>query len=394
MKRFLYAFSTLFLLFGLSFTFAQRPKPASIMLVLGSANLPILQHRVAVSAQFYQSRPFDRIIVSGGCGAHNSTLCEASEMKRLLMEKGVPETIILKEERSKTTVQNYVYARALEDETGQRVIQPGDTVYVVSDHWHAISVAARFNRYDHVIAYFHIEGNIQPKEMDKLDYASILYGYGDNEKFIRHALWPTADAVFRIGHTQYFIIDDLVFSKKDNGEEEVQAFNEWYPAGSQNQMAAKIDAAVSLDQGKALFLVSEDSVLRFSLKQGKALKPVKMPLNEWIKNLPAAWHRIDALCQVKDSLYVFHEDEIVVATMKGKTFSALTPVKIDERIARFPFHWASGYIDAVDYDSASHTITLYKAKEQLKCDAHLQIVEDKAKPFVLKWPTTYYGDRK
>jgi len=384
----------LFLLSGLPFTFAQRHHPQSIMLVLGSANLPVLQHRVAVSAQFYQTRPFDKIIVSGGCGAHNSTLCEASEMKRLLVEQGVPEAIILKEERSRTTVQNYVYSRILEDETGQRVIQPGDTVYVVSDHWHAISVAARFNRYDRVIAYFHVEGDIQPKETDKLDYASILYGYDDNEKFVRNALWPTADAVFQAGHTRYFFIGDLVFSKKDNGEETVQPVHELYPISAQNQKTTKIDAALRVDQGKTLFLVCQDSVLRFPLKQGKALTPIKMPLNGWIKNLPVDWRSIDALCQIKDSLYIFHEDEMVVATMKGKTFRALNPIKITQKIARFPFNWAGGYIDAADYNPATHTITLYKAKEQLMLDEHLQVLEEQAKPFALTWPTTYYGDRK
>jgi len=57
------------------------------MLVLGSANLNTLKVRVAIAYELYQSgKTFDYIIVSGGCGAHGSTICEASELAALLQE--------------------------------------------------------------------------------------------------------------------------------------------------------------------------------------------------------------------------------------------------------------------------------------------------------------------
>src|SRR5690606_20043025 len=131
--------------------------PKTIMIVLGSDNPTILSERIEVAYRFEKERSVDKIIVSGGCGAHGSTICEATIMAEGLIKRGVDSKKIYKEENSKTTIQNYVFSRALEDEKGQRIIQPCDTVYVVSNHWHAMSVAARFEKFDDVVAYFHIE---------------------------------------------------------------------------------------------------------------------------------------------------------------------------------------------------------------------------------------------
>lgn len=162
---------------GLCFqAFAQheRADPKTIMLILGSANKKTLEERVKLGCELYGSPvSFDYIIVSGGCGAHGSTICEASEMAAVLKDKGVPANKIYKEERSKSTVQNYCFSRALKKEDGSRVINPGDTLYVVSNHWHAIPVAARFTTNDSVRAYYYIRGNILPSETDKVDYTNI-----------------------------------------------------------------------------------------------------------------------------------------------------------------------------------------------------------------------------
>ncbi|QEC52702.1 YdcF family protein [Anseongella ginsenosidimutans] len=131
----------------------------TIMLILGSANKKTLEERVKLGLELYDSPvSFDYIIVSGGCGAHGSAICEASEMAALLKEGGVPPAKIYKEERSKSTVQNYCYSRALKKEDGTRLINPDDTLYVVSNHWHAIPVAARFTTYDSVHAFYYIKG--------------------------------------------------------------------------------------------------------------------------------------------------------------------------------------------------------------------------------------------
>lgn len=156
------------------------------MLVLGSANLNTLKVRVAIAYELYQSgKTFDYIIVSGGCGAHGSTICEASEMAALLQEKGVPADKIFKEENSKSTVQNYCFSRALKASDGQHIIRPNDTLYVVSNHWHAIPVAARFTAYDGVKAFYYIEGNIVPDSADRVDYTNIFDNGLSSDQFCR-----------------------------------------------------------------------------------------------------------------------------------------------------------------------------------------------------------------
>ena len=163
----------------------------TIMLVLGSADPNVLQERVHNALRLYKIQPFDDIIVSGGCAAHGSNICEATSMFDQMTAGGIPADKIHKEENAKTTVQNYIFSRALENDLGEKIIQKGDTVFVVSDHWHAISVAARLERYDGVIGRFYIEGALQPKAKDKLDYSDIFNGETDNEKFIAKGSWLT-----------------------------------------------------------------------------------------------------------------------------------------------------------------------------------------------------------
>ena len=182
-------FICLLSIFPFTWNFAARPK--TIMLVLGSADSVVLEKRIQIANRLHKTQHMDKIIVSGGCGAHASSICEASRMYNGLVALGVDASKIYKEENAKTTIQNYVFARLLRDESAQKIIQSGDTVFVVSDHWHAIAVAARFNTYDNVYARFYIEGDLKPKENDKLDYGSILHGEENNETFIKKALWLT-----------------------------------------------------------------------------------------------------------------------------------------------------------------------------------------------------------
>ena len=75
---------------------AQTSSPNTVMLILGSANPKTLEKRVEVGLQLYHSDiEFDQIIVSGGCGAHDSSICEASRMDSLLQLNGVPAEKII-----------------------------------------------------------------------------------------------------------------------------------------------------------------------------------------------------------------------------------------------------------------------------------------------------------
>src|SRR5690554_6445481 len=131
-RLFITVFSILFFSIGVVAN-NDKAKPKVGMLILGSDHLQTLEERVTLGYQLYTSDiSFDYIIVSGGCGAHGSSICEASEMFDLLAKKGVPKEKIFKEEKSKNTVQNYVYSRLLRNSDGSKLIQPGDSLYVVS----------------------------------------------------------------------------------------------------------------------------------------------------------------------------------------------------------------------------------------------------------------------
>ncbi len=130
------------------------------MLVLGSSNPATRAERIALACSLIKKNNvhFDKIILSGGCGAHGTdkSNCEATDMERLL-EAACGSYIsgirIYKEEKSGTTVQNYCFSRALTVE-GQKLINKEDTLYVISSHYHALSVAACFKN-DGVDAHYY-----------------------------------------------------------------------------------------------------------------------------------------------------------------------------------------------------------------------------------------------
>jgi hypothetical protein len=121
-----------------------------IILVLGSNDPNTRATRVALACDLLNRGDirFDRVILSGGCGAHGTdeSNCEASDMERLLKagcRNGISVVDIYKEERSGSTIQNYCFSRKMEAD-GKKLIEKGDTLYVVSSHYHALSVAACF----------------------------------------------------------------------------------------------------------------------------------------------------------------------------------------------------------------------------------------------------------
>jgi hypothetical protein len=138
-----------------------------IILVLGSNDPSTRATRVALACNLLNRGDirFNRIILSGGCGAHgtNESNCEASDMERLLKtdcRDGVSGIDIYKEERSGSTIQNYCFSRKIEA-YGKKLIEKGDTLYVVSSHYHALSVAACFmNEGVNACYYYTCNGNL------------------------------------------------------------------------------------------------------------------------------------------------------------------------------------------------------------------------------------------
>lgn len=343
-----------------------QAKPKNIMLVLGSANSEILTNRVKVASKLYRVQKFDRIIVSGGCGAHVSTICEASAMKAQLVKKGIPYNIIYKEENSKTTVQNYIFSRILEDENGQQIIQKNDSLYIVSDHWHAIAVAARFKKYDGVYAKFFIEGDLVPKPTDLLDYGGIFNKEVDNNIFILKGLWPSPDAVFRSkGFTQYVFADRFyaVDLNRPN-EARVAQLKQLNPALPSNWKSVD---AVARDDKKGLSIMFNKLECQISFDQKNKTSKLLL-LHELVSDLPTSVKGVDASFIKDKDLYVFTGSKVIIATKKGNSFKKSKIEDIKTFVNNWPYVWGPGDLTAADYDAENKIIYLYKNREVLTID--------------------------
>ncbi len=143
----------------------QSGNHSRIMLVLGSSNPATRAERIALACNLIKKDDahFDKVILSGGCGAHGTdkSNCEATDMKRLL-EAACGQEIsgirIYKEENSGTTAQNYCFSSALTMD-GKKLIEKEDTLYVISSHYHALSVAACFKNGEVDAHYYYTCGN-------------------------------------------------------------------------------------------------------------------------------------------------------------------------------------------------------------------------------------------
>ena len=337
--------------------------PKTIMLVLGSADPQVLTSRIQVAHKFYQSHHVDKVIVSGGCGAHGSLICEASLMFQGLMQAGVDSSKIYKEENAKTTVQNYIFSRVLRDENGDKIIQKGDTVFVISDHWHAISVAARFQKYDAVTARFFIEGDVVPKNTDKLDYASIFNGEPDQNKFIRNGKWLTPDAVWLEGKRYFYLMDKMIYVvDESNSTREVLDAGVVFKGLSFNENIKNsfIDAAKDwwVRQGDSICLIDKVSK---KIKQKKSWKT-------FVSHMPLKWQKgvFNAGVICKDTLLLFANEQILIAKKNGKTYDFVRETTGADLIQNWPYAWGKSNISAVELQPGSEDIILYRNLEVLK----------------------------
>ena len=357
------------------------------MLVLGSADLTTLQERVIVAYNLYASsaNSFDYIIVSGGCGAHGSKICEATEMFSSLIKLGVPVEKIKKEEKSNSTIQNYVYSRALKNEQGERIIQPNDSLYVVSNHWHAISVAARFNTHDRVHAVYHIAGKITPSNKDMVDYVGILHKNTDNEDFIKKSLWPSVDASFSIpssikNNTIYKTIyfrGNNAFITTHNEDTVIQPISTLYPFLPIN-WHENIDGAFYHSIEKKVYLFKDDEYIAFNPRESVKQYLTPQKIKDFAKNMPDSWQgtSIDgAYFNPKtQNIHLFKGDETIQVNTKKKKLFASTPQKISNTITPWPFTWGSGDIDACSYNFEKHTISFFRGRDWIEVSLDGQIL--------------------
>lgn len=374
-----------FLTFIISFlglTGYGQVQPKNVMLLLGSANPNTLSNRVNVASRLYQTQKFDKIIVSGGCGAHASTICEASSMKNQLVLKGIPAQIIYKEENSKTTVQNYVFSRILKDENGQQIIQKNDSLFVVSDHWHAIAVAARFNKYDGVHAKFFIEGDLVPNPTDLVDYVGILNKEADNNVFIMKGTWPTPDAVFTENGIKQYVFTDRVYSISPDSlsDAKVTSLNTFMPNLPSHWQTVD---AIAKDHKKGLLFIFKN--LEYQVVNDQKNKAPKLsPMSNLVIDLPTDIKSIDASFVRDNDLYLFNGSKIIIASRKGSKFKVSKIDNIKNLVTNWPYTWGNGDVTAADYDAINKVIYLYKNREVLTVNQQ-NISETLPKRLTIKW---------
>ncbi|MGC5324252.1 YdcF family protein [Brevibacillus sp. SYSU BS000544] len=93
------------------------PRQADVAIVLGAAvwgdkPSPSLRERLDKAISLYEEKYVPMIIVSGGLG-DGKQIDEATAMQRYLVEHGVPESAILKENESRDTVQNLTFSQRI-----------------------------------------------------------------------------------------------------------------------------------------------------------------------------------------------------------------------------------------------------------------------------------------
>ena len=134
----------LFIVFLVSFVIVEalllsavgkRAKDGDVLIVLGAAlwkdyPSPILRLRLETAYDFLISNPQAICIVSGGQG-HNEIISEAEAMSNYLVNKGIAEDRIIKEEKSINTVENFRYSKELIDQ--YFMDRPYKAVYVTTN---------------------------------------------------------------------------------------------------------------------------------------------------------------------------------------------------------------------------------------------------------------------
>ena len=117
----------------------QPEKNAQYILVLGAkVNGTVvsraLRYRLDTAMEYLEENPDTKVIVSGGRGA-GEDITEAEAMKRYLVDHGVLEERIIKEEKSVNTDQNIEYSRQIIGDSGEKVV-------IVTNHFHVFRSVA------------------------------------------------------------------------------------------------------------------------------------------------------------------------------------------------------------------------------------------------------------
>lgn len=109
--------------------------------VIGDVPSPVFEERLRHAAALYRAGRIERIVLTGGRSPEDD-LSEAEAGWRWLVADGIPQSAILLEDGSRTTLENLVFAAPILAANGI------ETVLVVSDPIHmrrAMEIAERIN---------------------------------------------------------------------------------------------------------------------------------------------------------------------------------------------------------------------------------------------------------
>lgn len=80
---------------------------------------PGLAERLDQAVRLYNQRKFKHLIVTGGLDKEgDSQITEAEGMKNYLVQKGIPEQIIIVEKKAKNTYENLVFSKRIMEQEG------------------------------------------------------------------------------------------------------------------------------------------------------------------------------------------------------------------------------------------------------------------------------------
>lgn len=118
----------------------EEARPADAIIVFGAAQYngrpsPVLAARLDHAVDLYKAKIADRVVVTGG-GAPGDTTTEASASARYLMDRGVPDSAILREVQGRSSWQSLASAAHFLRQQG-RV-----NVVLVSDPFHSARIKA------------------------------------------------------------------------------------------------------------------------------------------------------------------------------------------------------------------------------------------------------------
>lgn len=113
-----------------SFRNVRSDAPADAAVVLGAAVWtaqvsPVFRERINHGIDLYRKGKVRKLIFTGGQGNQGEPT-ESSAARRYALERGIPATDILIEEKSHTTYENILYAKQLADAHGIQTVRRSD----------------------------------------------------------------------------------------------------------------------------------------------------------------------------------------------------------------------------------------------------------------------------